>query len=410
MARICMVAYSEYRTDTRVRREAEALAARGDNVTVLALAPAGEAGTASLNGVYLEQVGIRRYRGSAALNYLAGYLVFSLWATLRLTMLHLRRPFHVVQVHTLPDFMVFTALVPKLLGAKVVLDVHDLMPELYRTRFGLDERHPLVRLVSWAERASIAFADRAIAVHEVHRQALLRHGNPAGKFTVLMNLPDPLIFSRAETPAQREGPGLKLVYHGTVSHRHGLHVLLQAMAILAPRIAGLELHVIGDGDGLPPLVSLVEKLGLSGKVRFSRGFFPPEEIVPLIRGADVGVVPTVEDAFTRYMLPVKLLEYVALGLPVVCARTATLEAYFEDGMVAYFRSGDPHDLAERLLSLQQVPGRRAQIVAKADRFNREYGWERHKTVYYRLIDEIIDAGFIQNGRRPTVGKKGRANG
>jgi glycosyltransferase involved in cell wall biosynthesis len=410
MNRVCMVAYSDYRTDTRVRREAEALVARGDSVTVISLAPAGETSLADLNGVRLVQVRVRRYRGSGALTYLVNYLVFFLLASLRLAVLHLRESFHIVQVHTLPDFMVFTALVPKLLGAKVILDVHDLMPELYRSKFGLDEYHPLVRLIAWTERASIAFADRAIAVHEVHLKALVRHGNPAGKFTVLMNLPDPALFTRENPRVHRESAGLKLIYHGTVSHRHGLQVLLQAMAILGPDIEGLELHIIGDGDGIPNLVSLVEALNLSGKVLIHRGFHPPEEIVPLIRGADVGVVPTLVDAFTRYMLPVKLLEYVALGLPVICARTETLETYFDDDMVAYFRSGDSQDLSEVIRALHRNPGRLAEIVANAEKFNREYGWEQHKSIYYRLVDELSSPGSIQRGRRAPVGEGGRANG
>ena len=411
MARICMVAYTDYRTDTRVRREAEALAARGDSVTVISLPPAGGERITGLNGVRVKQLRLSRYRGSSAWLYLAGYLVFFLCAALWLAVLHLRHSYHVVQVHTLPDFMVFTALVPKLLGAKVILDVHDLMPELYRSKFGLDEHHPLIRLITWAERASIRFADRAIAVHRVHLEALVRHGNPAWKFTVLLNLPDPALFYRAGLPPLlRNGNGLKLIYHGTVAHRHGLHVLLEAMAVLRFEIEGLEIHIIGDGDGIPHLTGLVEELGLAGMVRISRGFLPPEEIVPQILAADIGVVPTLADAFTHTMLPVKLLEYVALGLPVICARTETLEAYFDDGMVAYFRSGDLQDLAERIRSLHRNPGKRAEICANAERFNREYRWEEHKLLYYGLIDELSSRGYRHTARQPASSGESRMHG
>jgi glycosyltransferase involved in cell wall biosynthesis len=406
-----MVAYTDYRTDTRVRREAEALAARGDCVTVISLAPSGQTRFNRMNGVRLKPVKVTRYRGSSAWMYLASYLVFFIRASFRLAVLHIRLPFHVVQVHTLPDFMVFTAIVPKFLGARVILDVHDLMPELYRSKFSLEERHPLIRLITWVERASVAFADRAIAVNKVQMEALVRHGNPVSKFTVLMNLPDPALFSRVrEAPIHPHGNGLKMIYHGTVSHRHGLQVLVKTMAILQAELEGLELHIIGDGDALPPLVRLVEGLGLSGRVRISCGFFPPEEIVPLIRAADVGVAPTLVDAFTCYMLPVKLLEYVALGLPVICTRTWTLEAYFEDRMVSYFRSGDLQDLAGKIRELYWNPKKRMDICTHAERFNWEYNWEQHKILYFNLVDDLCRAGKLQAIRQPAARRGRRLHG
>jgi glycosyltransferase involved in cell wall biosynthesis len=409
MDHICMIAYTDYRTDTRVRREAEALASRGDNVTVISLAPASGERINCIKGVCIQQVRVSRYRGSNPARYLASYLAFFLLAAARLSFLHLRRRFQVVQVHTLPDFMVFTAFLPKLLGAKVILDLHDLSPELYRSKFGLGEAHPFIRLVTWIERASIAFADRGIAVNKVHLEALLCHGNQGRKFSVLLNLPDTDLFSRECSPRPtRNGTGLKLVYHGTLAHRHGLGVLLQAMALLRDEIEGLELQIIGEGDDLPNLFRLAEELDLSGKVHFLQGFFPPEEIIPLIREADVGVVPFLLDDFTRTMLPVKLLEYVALGLPAISARSETVEAYFDSTMVAYFKPGDPADLAEVIRSLARNRAWREELCARAERFNQEFAWERHKMIYLQLIDELCASGRQQLASQPaTRGEPGR---
>jgi glycosyltransferase involved in cell wall biosynthesis len=406
-----MVAYTVYPTDTRVRREAEALAARGDKVTVISLASSNGKSIPNLNGVRWLPLSQKRYRGSQAGAYLSSYLAFFCRAALRLAVLHLKQPFHIIQVHTLPDFMVFTALVPKLSGARVILDVHDLMPELYRSKFGLDEQHPLIRLITWIERASIGFADRAIAVHKVQREVLVRHGNPPGKFIELLNLPDPALFSRnTSSPVRRREAGLRLIYHGTISNRHGLQVLLKAMAILASELQGLELHMIGDGDAVPALLHLRTELGLSRNVRFSPGFIPPEEIVPLLLAADAGVVPTIVDAFTRFMLPVKLLEYVALGLPVICSRTRTVEAYFDDGMVCFFRPGDPYDLAQVIRDLYWNPDRRAEICSQAERFNRDYRWDQHKSSYFRLVDELVGRMQSQIPSQARLGWRKRLRG
>jgi len=388
MARICMVAYTYYPTDTRVRREAEALVDRGDTVDMICLGKKGEDRIRTLNGVRLIQPLLSRYRGSSAVQYLANYAVFFVAASAWLAALHRKSHYQVIQVHTMPDFMVFTAMIPKLLGAKVVLDVHDLMPELYRSKFGLRETHWLIRFIVLIERCSIGFADKAIAVHKPHLDALVRHGNPEDKFTILLNLPDPRIFSTNVGRRRGSGSGFRLIYHGTVSERHGLRVALRALPSLRKEIKGLKLQIIGEGDGLPGLVGLAKELGLTDCVDF-KAFMPMEELLPIILDADIGIVPILLDDFTKYMLPVKLMEYVALRIPVICSRTETIETYFDDSMVRYSAPGNVMELSEHILALYRSPALRERLTASADRFNREYRWEQQKQLYYQLIDDLI---------------------
>jgi glycosyltransferase involved in cell wall biosynthesis len=286
--------------------------------------------------------------------------------------------------------MVFVALVPKLLGAKVVLDVHDLMPELYQSKFGLPETHWLIRFITWTERRSVKFADKAIAVHQPHLDVLVRHGNLADKFIVLLNLPDPRIFGAQARVGSRNGPGFELIYHGTVSERHGLGVAVQAVSIARDEIPGLRLRIIGAGDAMQDLTALVGRLGVTDCVCLE-GAVPLEALPGAIGDADVGIVPLLYDDFTRIMLPAKLLEYVALGKPVICSRTSTIEAYFDDSMVLYVTSGDAKELAEGIRFLYEHPEKREQLIASADRFNREYDWQRQKQLYYSLLDDLIGA-------------------
>jgi glycosyltransferase involved in cell wall biosynthesis len=389
MARVCMVAYTYYPTDSRVRREAEALVDRGDSVDVISLGKVGEERTRVLHGVTVIQPLAGRYRGPRPGKYLVNYLLFFAAASLRLAMLHLKDPYQVVQVHTMPDFMVFAAIIPKLLGARVILDVHDLMPELYQSKFRLPERHWLIRFIRWVERTSIGFADRAIAVNKPHLEALVHHGNPDRKFIILLNLPDPKVFG----PNRRlhhagKNCGFKMIYHGMVAERYGLGIVLQAIASLREEIRGLSLLVAGEGDGLPDLVELAGELGLSDCVEF-RGFVPLEDLVPTLLDADVGVVPLLLDSFTKYVLPVKLLEYVALGTPAICARTQTIEEYFDDSMVQYFTPGDAGELANCIRLLYGDPEKRERLGANADRFNGEHAWEQEKHIYYEMVDGLV---------------------
>ena len=386
MARVCMIGFTHYRTDPRVRREAEALVQRGDTVDVICIREVKRGEKRSVDGVSLYEVWTWRYRGSNPIMYFAQYLIFFTVASLRSAWLHLKRRYDVVEVHTMPDFLVFTAAIPKLFGAKVLLDVHDLFPELYQSKFGLARSHWFIRLLTWIERRSVSFADRAIAVHEPHLEVLARHGNPKDKFDVLLNVADPRWFSpRTTEPAP--GAPFKLVYHGTIARRHGLDVAVRAVNLARSEIDRMEFAIIGVGDDVPRIERLVAELGLEDVVTL-KAVVPLETLVPLVVDAHVGVVPIRYDDFTKYMLPLKLLEYVALGIPVVCSDTETIRAYFDDGMLAFFRPGDERDLAARLVELYHHPERRRALGERANTFNERFSWDSQKLKYYESIDSL----------------------
>jgi glycosyltransferase involved in cell wall biosynthesis len=285
--------------------------------------------------------------------------------------------------------MVFVAIVPKLLGTKVILDVHDLMPEMYQSKFGLHKEQWLIRFITWIERLSIGFADRAIAVHKPHLNALISHGNPVEKFIVLLNLPDPKIFANQAQAYSRNNSCFNLIYHGTVADRYGLQIALLALSSLKNEITGLKLLIVGQGDGLDSLKALAKELDLYDHVSFGEAWVPLEELVPIIIEADVGIVPILYDEFTKYMLPTKLLEYTALGIPVICSRTKTIEVYFNNSMVQFSSPGSVAELAKNILFLYQNPDRRRELATNVNKFNVVYNWEKQKLSYYQLIDSLL---------------------
>ena len=399
MARVCMVVYTDLPADSRVLGEAKALVERGDEVHVITVRTALLGDRRHLNGICvhpvmrLDAVVTDRRR-----DFPARYARFMVKSAVRMARLHAERAFDVIQVHTMPDVLVFAAIVPKLLGAKVILDVHDLMPELYASKFGA--HHRMVRVLETLERRSIAFADRAIAVHEPHLAALVARGSPEDKFSVIMNAPDTALFHGAV--GSRDPGRFRLVYHGTIGSRPGLDVAVRAVALARADVPGLELVIVGDGEYVGEVARLVTELELDGVVRLHRGRFDIAEVVPLLREADAGVVPILDDAFTRYMLPVKLLEYVALGLPVIASDTATIRAYFSDDMLAFVSPGDPRELARRIVALHRDPAGRARQAAAARRFLAEHGWQREKERYCELIDSLVGCAAPGNGRAAVV--------
>jgi glycosyltransferase involved in cell wall biosynthesis len=388
MAKICMIAYTRYASDPRVRREAEALASRGDRVDFICVKEKDPGAPRSYSGVNLYPISAGRYQGDSTLFYLAIYMSFLVRAFFLVTRLYLKNRYDIVQVHTMPDFLVFSALIPKWFGAKIILDVHDLMPELYACKFGPDRRKWFIKLITWIERRSIGFADRAIAVHIPHRDALVNHGNSPDKFSILLNVPDPAIFQ--VNGAIRHDDRFRLIYHGTVARRHGLEVALRAVAAVKDQIPNLEFLVIGHGDDLPRIKNLVEQLQLQSFVRFL-GTMPVEHLPKHLSQADVGLVPILYDSFTRYMLPLKLMEYARMGVPAIVSETETIRAYFDPQMVRFCKPGDQQELAEAILELYRNPGRRKQLIAAAGKFCSTYNWDQQKKVYFELVDGLLAA-------------------
>jgi glycosyltransferase involved in cell wall biosynthesis len=397
-----MIAFTYYLKDARPRREAESLVRRGDEVDFICCREPGQVVMREYNGVRLFALPVARYRGDRTLRYLLTYMAFFVRAFCLISILHLRRRYKIIQVHTMPDFLVFATVVPKLLGAKIILDVHDLVPELYMSKFGVDKNCRLIKFLMWIERRSIAFADKAIAVSIPHRNALVAHGNPKDRFTVILNLPDPDIFGRAKSTERSADGKLRLIFHGILAQRQGLDVAIRAVAIARNVIPNLEFTIIGDGDDRERLVGMVNDMGLTGCIKFSEGALPVEEIPFRIKQADIGLVPMLDDTFTSHGLPVKLLEYVGCGIPVIVSRTSAVQYYFDETMIRYVQPGDDVELANGIVDLCQAPQKRASLIQNSKKFNVEFNWNNHKIVYYGLVDSLLtpsshDAGTPLSG-------------
>lgn len=383
-----MLGYTNYLTDPRPRREAEALAERGDVVDFISLAEHGRPRMEIVNNVRLIRLSQVRYRGESGIRYLTGYLWFFLVAMFRVTVFYVQKNYDVIYVHTMPDFMVFVALIPKLFGATIVLNMHDTMPELYMSKFGMKEEQYLIRLIKIQEKISFSFADKIICVHEPHKQLLVRRGAKVDRLTVLMNVPDPRIFGERisiTAKAPFDTP-LRLIYHGTIARRLGLDTALYAFKEIILKYPDARFDIYGDGDFADQVMTLILNLELSQNVNFSRMFFDIGKIPALIRGATIGIIPNRRDPATEYMLPVKLLEYLYLGIPVVSPDLYVIRYYFDSTSVAFYKSDDAHDLAETVLKLFASPHTRQSLIDHAGHVLDAISWNVMKQELYKLID------------------------
>jgi glycosyltransferase involved in cell wall biosynthesis len=384
VARVLLIAYTKYIYDGRVKRHAEALADRGDRIDVICL----DSGNNGLNnGVNIIGLKMPRYRGSSRSSYVRSYLRFfaiASWTALRLS---LDKRYDVVIVCTMPDAAVLCAIPARLFGSRVVLDVHDTMPELYLDKFGGRRGAFGAKLLMLEERASAKFANRVIAVHALHRERLIEAGIPEQKIRTVMNSPDPAFHAQSEQRKRTDGR-FRIVCHGTLTRRLGLDIAIEAVDLLRGRMPHLELMVIGLGDYLETAKELVKERKLENWVKFVDAV-PNEQLPRLLAQADVGLVPNRASNATHLMLPVKLLDFTAMGMPAIAARLRTIEHYFGPQAVQFFEPGNPESLAAAIEELYLNPERRAELAQNARRAVERNGWTVQRAEYYDAIDSIL---------------------
>lgn len=394
--RHCMIVHAYYPLgETRVEREAMALIDHGYEVDVVCLQDVGEPAHEVADSVHVYRLPVARSKRRSRFLQLLEYLAFLVLAFGKVSALHWRRRYGVVQAHNLPDFLVFAALGPKLMGARVILDIHDLMPDFFAAHTQQHGAGLLLRLVTLQERLSCWFADHVITVTDTWRETLIRRGVPPEKVSVVMNVADPRIFYRrlpdstaVNGVAGRTNGHFNLIYHGTIKYHYGIDLIIRAVHKVRSAVPGIHLTLIGPGEALPDLERLARELGVEDCVEFSSNPVHASKLPERIAQADVGVVPNRDDAFTGSLLPTKLMEYVALGTPVIAARTPTISAYFDDSMVKFFRPGDADDLAESIIALYNNRSLLQEFVCNADRFNQTYSWASVSARYVQLIDKL----------------------
>jgi glycosyltransferase involved in cell wall biosynthesis len=388
--------------DSRVAREVDALAALGHHVDVICLRDEHQPRIERRPGVTVWRLPLRHSRGRRALRYVTEYGGFFVMAAGLVTLLHLRRRYRLIQVNSLPDALVFAAAVPRLLGARVLLDLQECMPEFFATKFGVDMAHPAVRTISRVEQASIRFADLVITPTVQMREAFIARGAAPAKITVIMDGADQEVFRPVDVLRTETGDRpFTLISHGTVEAHYGLDTVIEAVALLRDEIPELRFEVYGDGSDLARLRQLAAELRVDDRVWFSGGFVPIEQLVAAIARADAGVVAMKRDPFRDVTLAGKMFDFIAMGKPVVSSRTRSVEQTFDASCVELFESGDAKDLARALHAVYSEPARCARMAQRAAEVAEGYQWSRQREIYGSVVARLLDeaGGGRGTGRR-----------
>lgn len=383
--RACMVTYSNYQIDNRVMRYAETLAKRGDHVDVISLRSPGEPKREWINGVLVHRVHRRATKVQHRLGYALGILLFCLRAMLAMIRLQMQNAYQLIHIHSMPDFVVFTAWMPRMMGAKIILDIHDLLPDLYASRYNHHEGSSHFKLLLAEERLSSSFAHHVIIANHLWYDRVLSRSVPGGNCTVIMNAPDRTIFRPGERT--RNDGKFVMFYPGSFNWHQGLDLAVQAVHLLRDKIPNLELQLCGSGPEEDKLGAMIDRLHLRDRVIL----LPPRpirQVAELIQQADLGVVPKRKDFFGNEAFSTKTLEFMASRVPVIVADTKVDRFYFNDSLVKFFRGGDVDDLAAGIELLAHTPQLRASLINNAWEFVQRNDWATNQHIYLDLVDDL----------------------
>jgi len=383
MKKFCMVVFNYYEIDSRVKRHAEFLADCGWNVDVVALKSSFE----KFPAITVYELPVAKKR-STFLRYLFQYFAFCSLSFFLVSFLYLKNRYHVIQINNLPDFLVLSALIPRLLGCPVMLDMHEITPEFFSSKYGIKEAHPLIRFMKSVERLCIGFSSHVITVNESIRELLISRGVPPKKVSTILDSADERLFVHREN--NRNGPPFIIMYHGTLTDLYGIDTAIRSLSHLSKEILeNLEMRIAGEGPEEEDLKHLVMELGLQGSVKFL-GTHPVEEIPELINQCDAGICPTASNELTEHSLSTKLLEFIYMDTPIVASRLKTYQKYFDDRCLAYFTPGDDRECSEKILSLINNRDLGKSLAGNAKMRYRELSWSIIKDRYHGVIKALMN--------------------
>jgi glycosyltransferase involved in cell wall biosynthesis len=402
---VAIVVHAYFEEDARVRRKAEALVADGRAVEVFALQLPGDEAVVERDGMRIHHLPVGRHQGAGIATYVIEYLAFLVRAGAALTKAHRTTRFGLVDINSLPDFLVFAALPLRILGVPVLLDLHEAMPEFFTSRFPRASNPIALAALRAQEQVSIRFASAVLTVNESLAARLRSIGVPTAKVTVVLNSPSSSLFDPTAHPARpfMADGRLRLVYAGALTPTYELDVVLRAVAALVasrPSL-GVELAIFGRGDSAPALRQLADELGIADRVVFG-GRIALESVPAAVAAADIGLAPTRRDAFTERSLSTKIFEYASMAKPVIASSLPMIQHYFADGTVSRYASGDAQDLARVIADLVDRPDERERAVAATATRLAALGWDHQAETYLAIADRLIGDGLSSGRARPNV--------
>lgn len=386
----CSIAYTFYERDFRVRRYSEMLVQNGNRVDVIALKTKGELKKTVFNGVNVFKIQNRDFNEKGRFDYFFKIIFFFIKGSIVLLFNHFRFKYHIIHIHNVPDFLVFMTIVPKLLGVKIILDIHDILPELYCEKFNRSFNSLFAKILLIIEKISINFSDYVIVANDLWRNKIIdRNKLPEKKCIALLNYAD-LKFFKGITPKHKIEQ-LRLIYPGHISHHHGIDIAIKGFAIIKKHIKNAKFDIYPSSfisDYRKSIELLIKELHLEDYI----SFFKPykfEEISSIFSNASIGIVPKRGGLFTSEAFSTKIFEFMAAGVPVVASKTKIDQYYFDDSMIKFFEQENHEDMAIQVIELFNDLKERKRISKNGLEFVSFNNWDYNKQKYSAAIENLL---------------------
>lgn len=380
-----MLSHSYYPGDIRIRREAEALVEAGFRVDVVCLRMPKISGRLAqtsrdrIRKVNVYRLPFSRKRGTA-ISYIFQYIGSVVLGAWKLTVLHLSSPLQAVHIHNMPDALVLAGLIPKWMGTKLILDIHDPMSELYSSTKGEGRNSAILKILKWQELWTRRLADRIITVSEPMRENIQNKGIPRNRIFVIHNFPDTQYLPIKNDIALWKPHKDRMVwlYAGTINKQYRLDVAVQALKIVSAPFPAVKLRLLGEGDDVERVLNLAESLGVRQHIEFLEPVYL-DQLKNFMIDADIGISCNQGGPFGDLQFSAKIIDYLSQGLAVVASRTKTLARYIPEDSVFYYEPGNAEDMARQIIFLWNHPDIVKQKMENAKKLFPSYTWQREKS-------------------------------
>ena len=390
--KICMIAIAPYPGDPRIRREAEALEKDGYEIDIICRY------SQSSNQIPKQKYGkITAYRIMKApsqesmIKYSVQSILFIAAAFLRLNLMYFKKRYSIVQVHNLPDYLIFTGAFLKLFGVKLILDIHDPSVDLFEEKWPGKSKGIFKSLIKISERYSCKLSDHLITVTSICKEKLVERGNSPEKISLVLNTANENIFKFNENRNYLKiTERAKILYYGTIADRQGLHNAVEAMAYFLKVIPNSTLNIFGKYElsYKNKLEKLIKELNLGNNVILN-GVINRDQILSIINQHDIGIVPHPCTEYTNLSLPTKAFEYITSGLPTVSTKLTSLSRILNDDCITYVEDGNPEAFSEAIKNLCLKPELRKSKTFKAYDAIKEISGQVMNRRYVDLIEQMI---------------------
>jgi glycosyltransferase involved in cell wall biosynthesis len=369
----------------------DALLEAGLRVDLVCLREPNQPAREKIGGLNVLRVPIVHRRGGK-LSYLLEYSAFIFAASAVFAARTLRRRYDLVHIHNMPEILVLSGLIPKSLGAKIILDMHDPMPELMGTTLDHGEDTFAVRLLLKLEKWSMAQADSVITTNVAFQRMFASRSCDATKLRIVMNSPDEKIFAvkgqRRVTENARNSAFI-VMYHGTLVERNGADLAVEAFAKVRQNVPDAQLFIYGKRTPfLDKVLQSARELGVAESVKYF-GAKRLEDVVRAIDDCDVGIVPHLRSPFIELTMPTRIFEFLALGKPVIAARTRGICDYFGEDSLLFFEPGNCDDLARQIAYVSSHSAEVREIVRRGQEVLKSHAWAGEKQRYVQIVSDLL---------------------